>query len=180
MYFFLMSPERSQNVFGALSLAIADGVQHASQAHVDLAAPAAAITLVGHIPGLTILQLSHALNLSHPGAVRLVDRLEDGGLMRRERSQDDGRAVGLHLTAAAESLARDIHRSRLGVLKRAMSLLSAEEQAVFGDLAEKMLRGLIETPEDAFETCRLCDISVCAACPVEDELRQRYLPQVSS
>ena len=170
IYFRCVVEERVENLVGALSLAVADDLLRAAQDRVPLPAPAAAISLVGHAPGMSIEQLSRATGLSHPGAVRLVDRLVRGGLLDRGRSAIDGRAVALALTPAGEDLSRRILSSRRGVLSRALAGLGPADREAFGRIAETMLRAMIGGEDDAMEVCRLCDPSVCDDCPVEAEL----------
>ena len=43
----------------------------------------AALCVIGHEPGLSIDFLARVLGMSHPGTVRLVDRLETDGLIKR-------------------------------------------------------------------------------------------------
>jgi DNA-binding MarR family transcriptional regulator len=57
---------------------------------------------------MSIDALRSGVGLSHPGAVRLVDRLAARGLVARRASADDGRRVALHLTRAGEAMAASI------------------------------------------------------------------------
>jgi hypothetical protein len=41
---------------------------------------------------------------------------------------------------------------------------------LLGLLAEKVLRRLIRSEDDAFQVCRLCDRQSCKACPVDEAL----------
>lgn len=64
-----MAYSDSHNVIGAMALALADVVRVGTRGHAPKNITAAAITLVGHDPGLSIQELSNALELSHSGAV---------------------------------------------------------------------------------------------------------------
>lgn len=171
-----MTEEKVENVVGALALALADDLVRAAQRHAPSSAPAAAISLLGHAPGLTIRQVSRVLGLSHPGAVRLVDRLVGDDLVRRDRSADDGRAVALTLTPNGEAVCRQVLASRRGALARALSSLDAAERQTLGRMAEAMLRGLVGGEDHALRVCRLCDPGVCRECPVEAEMTAREGP----
>ena len=168
-----MSNRKVENLVGALSLAIVDDLLREAQHNVSLSAPAASITLIGHAPGLTIDQLSRTLGLSHPGAVRLVDRLVQKGLVVRNRSTSDGRAVALSLSASGEELSQSILASRQSALSRAVAALSAVEQKTLGDLVEKLLRKMVKDEDHALQVCRLCDPAICEECPVEAEILSR-------
>jgi len=56
----------------------------------------------------TISELAERLQLQHHSVVELVDRLEQRGLVRRERSQRDRRQVYVRLTPAGERLLEEL------------------------------------------------------------------------
>jgi DNA-binding MarR family transcriptional regulator len=167
IYFWGMT-DRTANIVGALALALADSLLREAQDEAPEQGPAAAaISLLRHEPGMSIDRLRRALRLSHPGAVRLVDRLAADGLVVREISERDRRAVALKLTETGLETCTKIRASRLGSLARALDVLDEEERATLGRLAEKMLRGLVESVDHAYTVCRLCDET---ACPVDSAL----------
>jgi DNA-binding MarR family transcriptional regulator len=168
-----MTETKVANVVGALSLALADNLLGAAQNHGPRSAPAAAIALVRHVPGMTIEQLRHALGLSHPGAVRLVDRLVEESLVYRDRSDHDGRAVALRVTPRGETMVQHLLEARQNALTRALAGLSVADRQVLGHLAETMLRGMLQGVDHAFAVCRLCDPAICHDCPVDDEIGVR-------
>lgn len=49
-----------------------------------------------------IREIAERMLIQHHSAVELIDRLEDGGYVKRERGQDDRREVLLGLTAKGE------------------------------------------------------------------------------
>jgi DNA-binding MarR family transcriptional regulator len=174
IYFDVMTKERTANIVGALALAIADSVLREAEAKAPEAGPAAAaISLLAHEPGMSVDRLRRALGLSHPGAVRLVDRLEKEGVVIRKASEHDGRAVALHLTEAGRKTCAKIRAARRGSLGRMLDALSADERATLSNLTEKMLKALIENVDHAYSVCRLCDEVACVDCPVEDALSAR-------
>ena len=168
-----MKKKKVENVVGALSLALSDDLLHSTQACTPSSAPSAAIALVGHMPGMSINHMRGALGLSHPGTVRLVDRLVQDDLIQRSRSELDGRAVALTLTPSGEVVCRRILSARQDALSRGIASLNATEQQILGRLAEKMLRSIIRSEEHAIEICRLCDPDVCTNCPVVSEIESR-------
>jgi len=105
--------------------------------------------------------------LSHPGCVRLVDRLEERKLVARSDASD-GRAVAVELTAGGAAAARAALRRRRRTLARALAVLSPRELQVLGALASKVLTGLVRDEPEALRVCRLCDYRVCpeGVCPV--------------
>lgn len=169
-----MTDLRTANVVGALALALSDGLTRAAQSKAPEAGPAAAaLALLGHVPGAPIERLRKALSLSHPGAVRLVDRLEREGTAVRRGSKHDRRAVALNLTGKGARVVVEILSARQGTISRALANLTPAEQKVFGKLAEKMLRAMLESEDHAYAICRLCDATACSDCPVDSELEDR-------
>jgi len=73
-----------------------------------------------------IAELAEQLQIQHHSAVELVDRLENSGLVRRERGTSDRREVLVTLTAAGEKVIRELvihHRTELS--SRGPALLDA-------------------------------------------------------
>ena len=63
-----------------------------------------------------IAELAERLQIQHHSAVELVNRLEAGGFVKRERGSQDKREVLLNLTARGEKVLRELslhHRSEL-------------------------------------------------------------------
>src|ERR687897_432069 len=76
---------RDANLLGALSLAVAERVEAATRAAAAHggSAPAALAALDVFLGGSSIDTVRKPLGLTHSAAVRLVDRLEVAGLVRR-------------------------------------------------------------------------------------------------
>lgn len=88
---------------------ISDDIVRASSSRAPEAGPAAsALALLSHKPGLSIGMLAVGVGLSHPGTVRLVDRLAAEGLIERREHLTDGRARALYLTAAGEMASGEV------------------------------------------------------------------------
>jgi DNA-binding MarR family transcriptional regulator len=162
---------REANLLGTLSLAVtgrveaavADGLLHGPSA------PAALTALEGYLGGEPIDALARVLDLTHSGAVRLVDRLAGAGLVERRRG-GDGRSVAVTLTPAGQRAAAEIRAARERALAEALSVLGAEERRVLTGLHEKLLAGLTDGRASARRMCRLCDAEACGhergTCPV--------------
>lgn len=169
-----MSKIRDRNVFGAFALMLGDDISSAAAACAPEAGPAAsALALLDHEPGLSIRTLAAGVGLSHAGTVRLVDRLEADGLLERRGHDSDGRTRSLYLTAAGKKASLAVLESRDKVIARSLSVLSTDEVATLGRLAERVLRARLRDVEHAYRICRLCGYSSCASCPIDDELRLR-------
>jgi len=162
--------DTTANLLGALALALADRIKQAADAPVGRGSETpAAISEIGHAPGLTIDLLARSLRLSHAGAVRLVDRLEADGLVERRAAQD-GRAVALFLTRAGKQRRKVILARRRAALDTVLEHLTRDEQRELSRLARKLLVRLPAGEADALSICRLCDEQTCADCPIEEGL----------
>lgn len=165
-YAYIAGMDRTTNLLGALALAITDRVRSGMQNTFDRSGEtAAAIVVLGYAPGMSVELLRQVLALSHPGTVRLIDRLEEDGLVDR-RKASDGRAVALHLTPKGGTLRRQLMDSRLETLESALSGLTAQERLVLGDLLSKVLTNLPETEMAKHRICRLCSVPTCSNCPI--------------
>jgi MarR family transcriptional regulator, negative regulator of the multidrug operon emrRAB len=169
-----MDDERTSNLLGALALSVMDAFNTvvAASAGSGGETPAALVTL-GADPGVSINQLRQILNLSHPGTVRLIDRLEKEGLVER-RSGADGRTLALFLTDAGSERRKAILSERQQQLQIAINSLTPNERQQLTALLEKMLAAMTTNELQAFTICRLCEEEVCPGdrCPVEQKYCQ--------
>ena len=78
-----------------------------------------------------IAEIAERLQIQHHSAVELVNRLESGGFVRRERGSEDRREVHLQLTPKGEKVLRELslhHRDELR--SQGPALLSTLQQLV--------------------------------------------------
>jgi DNA-binding MarR family transcriptional regulator len=78
----------------------------------------------------TIRVLADRLVLKHHSVVELVDRLEQGGLVRRSRNRDDRRRVLVSLLPRGEKLLEEVARHRIGELRSNGAALVAAIEAL--------------------------------------------------
>ncbi len=157
---------------GALGLAVADRIEETARGILKRSGEApAALVVIGYGLGPSNDQLRRVLGLSHPGTVRLIDRLVADGLAQRGEGHDK-RSIALHLTTKGQALREDLMRGRLTVLKPLLLPLTAAEQATFDVLLEKILLHIPRDDQDRCRLCRLCDTSVCVDCPIPAEFRK--------
>lgn len=162
---------RLENIVGAFANNVADAVNSATHEDVGISGPSAsALALVKHDPGLTIETLRFGLNLTHAGTVRLINRLEDAGLVCRKVSDADKRAVALHLTTTGNTVCRKLLTTRQSVIRDKLSSLSDAEKCSLEDLISRVLQNSVVDTPHAYSVCRLCDGDICENCPVEDGL----------
>lgn len=70
---------------------------------------------------------------------RMVDRLEQKGLVRRERSSEDRRIVFLHLTERGEQIVPELKPIAVRVLNRFLKGFTREELEQFKSFARRMI-----------------------------------------
>lgn len=158
--------DRTANLLGAVGLAVTD--QLGDVAHEVLGRTGetpAALIVIGYGPGLSNEQLRRILGLSHPGAVRLVDRLVSDGFVER-RSGQDKRAIALHLTPRGAAAREKLLETRIAGLRPLLVSLDEGEQKMFAALLSKLLLSLGTTRLKRHALCRMCDTRVCTNCPI--------------
>lgn len=99
--------------------------------------------LVRSRPGLSLRELAVEEGISAPSLSGHVDRLEAAGLLRRVRSTDDRRRVGLELTREGQSLLKRVRARRTTWLAVRLALLADEERERL-DAALPALYALLE------------------------------------
>ena len=167
------------NVFGALALMVADQMADVTAAAAGRSdsAPAALAALYHFLDRPSVDLLRQVLGLTSSGAVRLLDRLADSGLIERGRGTD-ARSTVVSLTDAGRAAAIEVCSERAAVLDRALAALSPRERDEFTALAGKMLVGLMRGPGAVRWMCRLCDTGICrgtpGGCPVGNAAHERY------
>jgi DNA-binding MarR family transcriptional regulator len=174
-------PRHTANLLGALTQSITDRTTDAVGAVVgggtSTAAAAAVSALHQFLDSPTIDQLSQVLGLSHSGTVRLVDRLERDGHLRR-RPGKDARSAALALTASGRRLATRVLDARDAVLADALATLTERERQTLDQLTGRLLVGLMRGPGATRWMCRMCDLDACGrahgSCPVERAAAARY------
>jgi MarR family transcriptional regulator, negative regulator of the multidrug operon emrRAB len=163
-----MHAARGQNLLGALVTAVNDRMQWQAEDAIGMGGPApAALVTIGHNYGESVEFLSGILQMSHSGCVRLVDKLDEQGLIER-RPGKDKRSLSLYLTPKGRELKRDVLRARRKALDAVFDLLDGPQKDQLVELMEVMLKGMTYCKNDADVICRLCEEQACVQrhCPV--------------
>lgn len=159
------SPENIANLLGALGTLLTDRSAQAltsqEQAHSDQVA----LLVLSKYPGCAIKDLRQALEITHSGCVRLVNRLESRGLIKRQPHEDDARAVSLGLTRRGQMAALQGFQRREDALMPLLEALTPEEQQSLAAIASKLLEAGAPTAAHIGRTCRMCDYDTCTTCP---------------
>jgi DNA-binding MarR family transcriptional regulator len=172
--------ERAANLLGAFALALHDGLAESLLAGPEPLSPnaAAALQTVSRHPGLQLLDLQLAVGITHSACVRIVDKLERDGLLRRCSDSSDARATRLEITPRGVSRNRAFHQARdaitLGLAKRVPPYWLPRMVRVL----ELLLSIMTPDARSALRICRHCNWGVCgvdpgAPCPVVKAAIQR-------
>jgi MarR family transcriptional regulator, negative regulator of the multidrug operon emrRAB len=158
--------DRTANLLGVVGLAVADRIEDTARDILSHAGETpAALVVIGYGSGPSNDQLRRILGLSHPGAVRLVDRLVADGLVERREGRDK-RAVALYLSKRGVALREKLLKERLAAIRPLLAPLTGPEQETFAALLHKMLSSMETTDLERCTLCRLCDDRVCSNCPI--------------
>jgi len=96
------------------------------------------LSLITHNPGITSRQLCSTLGILPPNLVGMINALEKRELIQRQPHPRDGRAMGLHLTAAGQKLMRDAERTAAELEAEAAARLTASETKTLIRLLKKI------------------------------------------
>lgn len=159
------------NLLGVVGLAVADRIEKAALSILGRAGEApAAVVVIGYGLGPSNEQLRRILGLSHPGSVRLVDRLVDDGLVER-REGPDKRSIALYLTKRGKDFRQKLLKERLAAVRPLLVPLTKDEQEKLAELLHKLLTSMDTTDLERCNLCRLCDDRVCINCPIPANFR---------
>jgi MarR family transcriptional regulator, negative regulator of the multidrug operon emrRAB len=159
---------RLANLLGATALAVTDlALGGATDAAGTSSSGAAALVVLHADPGISVTELGRRVGLTQSAAARMVDALEQRGLV--ERRSTVGRWVAVHPTHAGRAAATALLDARGGRLTALVGELPADERAALTRILERLLRAVYGEVGSAERVCRLCDRATCtddAVCPV--------------
>jgi DNA-binding MarR family transcriptional regulator len=168
------------NVLGAVALVVSDEMTRAvvgSSGRASATDAAALAALAQFLDGGTLDRVHQVLGLTPSGAVRLVDRLEVLGLVRREAGPD-ARSRAVRLTDEGRDRARRVQAARAAYLSSLTAPLSPDEIDVLRGLLAKVMAGVVAHKDGGAWTCRLCDLTACrrpqGECPAMNAAMARH------
>jgi DNA-binding MarR family transcriptional regulator len=95
----------------------------------DLTGPQlSVIKLLAGIGDLSLTELSKEIQTRNSTVTGIIDRMEDAGLVRRVRSENDRRVVIIRLTPQGRALAKSVPIEPMQAFRRALSSLNPSEQ----------------------------------------------------
>lgn len=171
------------NRLGALANAISDRLQRELIPAIPVSnSQVSVLVILYSFPGVSIEDLSQALDLSHSNLVRTVEQTRQMGFLDKKPGKDN-RSNSLYITPTGEELLTDFYRKRQEQMRAVLDVLSADEQHTLAMLVNKLLTKFPDGRENDGRICRYCAIDFCshANCPLhtEDELSQPRKPEIN-
>ena len=115
---------------------------------------------------MSVGQIRQILRLSHAGAVRVVERLGDQGLVAKSQSPSDRRVVHVTLTSRGRGERTMLLGLRSAAVADLLGKVPAEDRVALERAVDSILSTLPSDPHGGLATCRLCDRARCNDCPV--------------
>ncbi len=97
------------------------------------------ITVLSKQDGLTQKQLAEMLSIRPQSLSESLTKLEEEGMIRRERSETDKREVNVFITDAGRACCEDIHKRHESHAAEFFSPLTEEEKKTLGELLSKLV-----------------------------------------
>ena len=168
-----MDPDLNKSIAGnrlaALSNGILDILFRKGMEDLDLSpAQVSVLVLVDYMPGISIEECRSALSLSHSYLVRLVESLQNQGLIEKSKRDSDKRAIHLDLTEEGKKRINLYHTKREKAMEEIMGLLGADQQRALEDITNTLLAYFPEGEKRSAQICRYCEMRPCHLenCPV--------------
>ena len=157
------------NIISAWVVTASDSLAAAaSSARLDLRGVSALALIASHA-GCSMEWLEPRVALSQSGTVRLVDRLQAQGLVRRQRR---GRAVELVVTRRGATRLRAWHSAREEAVGQLLAGLEPHQRNLLAQLFADSLLSHSRQRMEADSACRTCLWPACGDdCPVDQSVR---------
>ena len=158
---------RTENIFGAMALALSDDLLRAAQAATGHSlSDAVVLLLLNRQPSLAMARLQLALRLPYALTIRIINRLQRHGFVNSSLSERGG-IDQFSLTPIGRDQCKQILDARQGVLARTLLPLTRRERDVLDRVVEKLLKNIVRDPYHQLGICRLCECNTCRNCPVD-------------
>ena len=145
------------NKFAAVAIAVSESIQNAA-GDLPLTTAAALVTLTSG-QAMCIGEISRVVGLTHSATVRLIDRLEDGALVRRHKRV--GREVAVEITARGRRKVDSILEARDRVVAQLLEGLASDDRQAMSAVLDRILLRSCECGMTRERLCRLCRPGHC-------------------
>ena len=113
------------------------------------------LDLLFYMGPLRLGQIAEKVLKSEGNITTVVDNLERAGLVIRERSEKDRRAVTVSLTEEGRRLIAEVVPVHIAAIVDAMSILSPMEQEALGQLCRQVGKQERQAPVEHLSACEL-------------------------
>jgi DNA-binding MarR family transcriptional regulator len=126
----------------------------------------AGLRFVALHPGACIRDMAAGLQVTHPAAVKLVERLQARGLVERAKAHEDQRRVCLRATQEGQRLWLRVRHRHRALVQQILDSLGENDARRLTDLLEHFVRTAVQTREQAAQVCLYCGVEHDRSCPV--------------
>lgn len=110
--------------------------------------------------------IASGMAISHPAAVKLIDRMLRKGLVVKAEDVQDRRVSCVSLTDLGRQLVESAQAKRTEAIAKALQNMTSEEQAGLVTGLEKLLAATLETENLIESTCLRCGVGHTQSCVV--------------
>ena len=96
------------------------------------------LEMLYHLGPLNQKDIGQKLLISKSNVVTIIDKLEQRGMVKRQRSLEDRRCVFVHLTDDGRKKIKQILPVHVNAISREMNRLTAKEQKELGRICRKL------------------------------------------
>ncbi|MDO8586956.1 MAG: MarR family transcriptional regulator [Armatimonadota bacterium] len=114
----------------------------------------------------SIGDLASGLAITHPAAVKLVDRLQRKQLVDKSEDSQDRRVSCVRLTELGSQVVESVQAKRTETIARALGNMTIEEQTGLIEGLEKLLAASLETENLIESTCLRCGVGHTQTCVI--------------
>lgn len=100
------------------------------------------LMVLSHHDDVMAAHLAKRLNYDPGSMTRLLDRLQDKGLIQRTRLDDDRRCIRIELTESGRTLAPQLPTAAINAINKSLTGFSAEEHRTLNALLGRMIDNL--------------------------------------
>lgn len=125
-----------------------------------------ALIYAGQHEACSIGDIASGLAVTHPAAVKLIERLIRKGLVRKSEDSQDRRVSCVSLTEIGRRIVKAVQERRTETIRRALEKMTAEEQSGLVKGLEELLAASLETENLVESTCLRCGIAHDKSCVV--------------
>ena len=125
-----------------------------------------AMIFAGHHEPCSIGDIASGLAISHPAAVKLIERLQRKELVTKAEDAQDRRVSCVDLTPLGRRIVETVQAKRTAMVKHAMRDMTPGEQAALINGLEKLLAATLETENLIESVCLRCGASHTQNCVV--------------